>query len=524
MDAYRFGVFAPAGCGMMSSSGDVFYAHKNSMLRIPYVLRTIRWRLVALSLLAVGIPLILATGFLNRLLWNFYLDQLRQQLTSTAALTSEMAAAVFDEEGSLNRLDSIVDRWDRHMGMRFVICDPKARILAATSSFSSSLRVGGTIDESNAPGMLAALEGATNTTTWRRPDRDYEETMYVNTPIMGAGAEIYGALRVSFSLGQIKTKVARVQSSLTAGIALYAVVILFLSLVLATTFARPVEVLSRAAQRISSGDLEHKVLVRGPVEYEQLADALNRMTSRLAHLEGLRRKYVSDVSHELRAPLAAIRSMAETLVAHGAEDPELSERYLPRIVSQTERLARLATQLLDLDQIESGAAVRNLATVDLAGVADEAVQTALSGRRESVARVKLEVEKGLPSLQADRDRMVQMLLNLVDNALDHTPASGQVEVTVGRGSAGGLRVVVSDDGQGIPDSHLPNLFDRFYRVDVARTPNRGGAGLGLAIVKQIVDSHGGSIEVSSVVGEGTQFIILLPEGGADNGGHHGRRG
>lgn len=494
------------------------------MLWVPYVLRTIRWRLVALSLLAVGIPLILATGFLNRLLWSFYLEQLRQQLTSTAALTSEMAAAVFDEEGSLNRLDSIVDRWDRHMGMRFVICDKDARILAATSSFSSSLAMGGTIEESKAPGMLAALEGATNTTTWRRPDRDYEETMYVNTPIMGAGAEIYGALRVSYSLGQVKTKVARVQSSLTVGITLYALVILILSLVLATTFARPVEAISRAAQRISAGDLEHKVLVHGPVEYEQLAEALNRMTSRLAHLEGLRRKHVSDVSHELRAPLAAIRSMAETLVVHGGEDPELHERYLPRIIAQTERLARLATQLLDLDQIESGAIVRNLVAVDMAAVADEAVHTALSGRGELVAAVKLEVDPALPQLLADRDRMVQMLLNLVDNALAHTPASGTVEVAVGRGSTGGLRIVVSDDGQGIPESHLPNLFDRFYRVDVARTPNRGGAGLGLAIVKQIVDSHGGSIEVSSFEGQGTQFIILLPEGGADNGGHHGRRG
>lgn len=494
------------------------------MPRLPYVLRTIRWRLVALSLLAVGIPLLLASAYLNRLLWNFYLEQLRQQLTSTAALTSEMAASVFDEEGSLSRLDSIVDRWDRHMGMRFVICDAHGRILAATSSFSSSLRIGGIIDEDNAPGMLEALQGATNTTTWKRPDRDYEETMYVNAPIMGAGAEIFGALRVSYSLGQIKTKVARVQSSLSVGISLYAMVILILSLILATSFARPVEAISRAAQRISSGDLEHKVPVGRPVEYEQLAEALNRMTSRLAHLEALRRKYVSDVSHELRAPLAAIRSMAETLVVHGAEDPELYERYLPRIVSQTERLARLATQLLDLDQIESGGMLRNLAAVDLAEVADEVVQTARSGRPESAASVKVEIESGLPRVLADRDRMVQMMLNLVDNALAHTPSSGAVRVTLGKGSAGGVRILVSDDGQGIPEFHLPNLFDRFYRVDVARTPNRGGAGLGLAIVKQIVESHGGVIEVSSIMGQGTQFMILLPEGGANNGGHHGRRG
>ena len=494
------------------------------MIRIPYVLRTIRWRLILLSLLAVGVPLVGGTAFLNRLLWNFYIEQLRQQLVSTAALTSEMAASVFDEDGERARLHAIVERWDRHMGMRFVICDPDGVILAATSSFSSSLAPAQKVDEGNAPGMLAALMGETNTTTWRRPDRDYEETMYVNTPIMGAGAEIYGALRVSYSLGQIKTKVARIQASLTAGLAVYAAVIVSLTIALAASFARPVETINRAAQRIAAGDLELKLNVRGPLEYEQLAEAMNRMTERLAHLEELRRKYVSDVSHELRAPLAAIRSMAETLVLHGPQDPELSSRYLPRIVDQTERLARLATQLLDLDQIESGTMAQSLSLVNLAEVAEEVVQTIVGGRT-NCAEVKLQAAPDLPPVRADRDRMVQMLLNLVGNALAYTPQEGTVTVSVSRGSQGGLQVTVEDTGQGISESHLPNLFDRFYRVDVARTPNRGGAGLGLAIVKQIVEAHGGVIGVTSAPGKGTQFRILLPlERNEDNGRHHGRRG
>lgn len=489
------------------------------MLRAPFVLGTIRWRLVALSLLAVGIPLLLVANFLNRLLWDFYIEQLRQQLTSTAAITSEMVATVFDEQGNLGRLDAIVERWDRHMGMRFVICDAQGTVLAATSTSASSTSVvvGETVTDQKAPGMMAALEGGTNATTWKRPDRDYEETMYVNTPILGAGAEIFGALRVSYSLGQIKTKVAKIQRSLLVGFVLYAGAIVILTLALAASFARPVEAIHRAARRISAGDLEHKVKVSGALEYEQLAEALNSMTSRLAHLEGLRRKYVSDVSHELRAPLAAIRSMAETLVAHGAEDPELAERYLPRIVDQTERLARLATQLLDLDHIERGTMVARCAAVDMAEVADEVVQTALSGRDGPVPTVRLETAKDLPLIQADRDRMVQMLLNLVDNALVYTPAEGEVGVVVTRGPRGGVRVVVEDTGKGIPESHLPNLFDRFYRVDVARTPNRGGAGLGLAIVKQVVESHGGTIDVDSVLGSGTQFSIWLPQADGANG-------
>lgn len=486
------------------------------MVRLLGMPTTIRWRLVALSLLAVGVPLLCAVVYLNGLLWNFYIDQLRSQLMSTAALTSEMAATALEEGEDSDGLSAVVERWDHHMGMRFVICDTEGKILAATSS--SVIPRGSQVSEATAPGLREALSGATNATTWRRPDSDFAETMYVNTPILGAGAEILGALRVSYSLGQINDRVSKIQSSLSWGLAGYAIAIISLTLALAARFAKPVEILYGAARRIARGELDHKVTVKGPREYEQLAQSLNTMTERLAHLEGLRRKYVSDVSHELRAPLAAIRSMAETLVLHGPEDPELSCRYLPRIIEQTERLARLASQLLDLDQIESGAIARSLSAVALDEVVEEAVATALGGRADELAKVTLELEEMVPVLFADRDRLVQMVLNLVGNALSYTPPSGTVTVTVAKAAPKGVEIRVADSGKGIPPTHLPNLFDRFYRVDSARTPNRGGAGLGLAIVKQIVESHGGTIEVTSAVGRGTTFRVYLPlEGNTANG-------
>lgn len=486
------------------------------MVRFVGIPTTIRWRLVALSLLAVGVPLFFAVTMLNRLLWGFYIEQLRSQLTATASLTSEMAATALEEGEDSVRLTSIVERWDRHMGMRFLICDRDGKIVAATNS--SAVLVGKQVSDSISPGLKEALTGATNATTWRRPDSDFEETMYVNTPVLGAGAEILGALRVSYSLGQIKAKVAQVQGSLGLGLVAYVLVIVVLTLALATSFARPVESLNRAALRIAQGELKHKVAVRGPQEYEQLGASLNAMTERLAHLEGLRRKYVSDVSHELRAPLAAIRSMAETLVLHGSEDPELESRYLPRIVEQTERLARLASQLLDLDQIESGAVTRSLSAVALDEVVEEAVATAVGGRTSGIAKTTIEMEEMVPILFADRDRMVQMVLNLVGNALAHTPAEGEVKVVVSKAAPRGVEIRVEDTGKGIPEPHLENLFERFYRVDAARTPNRGGAGLGLAIVKQIVESHGGTIQVASTVGRGTAFRIYLPlEGNTGNG-------
>jgi two-component system phosphate regulon sensor histidine kinase PhoR len=270
-----------------------------------------------------------------------------------------------------------------------------------------------------------------------------------------------------------------------------------------------VEALTRDAQRLASGDLSHRVHVKGTEEINQLGQTLNHMTQQLQNLEGMRRQYVSNVSHELRTPLASIRGMAETLLFHGETDPELRERYLPRIVSQTERLARLATQFLDLAQIESGSVVKFLTPVTLSSVLSEVVATAGDRAEAEGVRVQTELPADLPELNADRDRLVQVFLNLVDNAIRYTPPGGAVTVSARRAGEV-ICVSVCDTGVGIPAQHLPHLFERFYRVDPARTVKSGGTGLGLSIVDQIVRAHGGSIQVESEVGRGTCFHLELP--------------
>jgi signal transduction histidine kinase len=332
--------------------------------------------------------------------------------------------------------------------------------------------------------------------------------------------QVVGVVRVAYTLTHIQQSIARIRRALLASVASYAFLIVVLTVWLAGTIVRPVENLRRSAERLASGDLDHRVPVAGTEEVVQLASTLNQMTGRLQQLEGMRRQYVSNVSHELRTPLAAIRGMAETIMLHGDNDPALRDRYLPRIITQTERLARLASQLLDLAQIESGDLVRDFNPVAIAPVLEEVVSTCAEGAAARGIELVMDVLPWIPpadragvpfspQVEGDRDRLVQVFFNLVDNALRYTPKGGQVSV-MARAENRHVTVAVTDSGPGIPPEHLPHIFERFYRVDRARSRAAGGTGLGLSIVQQIVKDHGGEITVDSAVGKGTRFSVTLP--------------
>jgi signal transduction histidine kinase len=470
------------------------------------VLHTIRWRLIASSLLAIGIPLIAFTFFVASLLWRFYLGELERDLQTRAHVIADSVTPALSPSSTGNTLalSPIIDRWRRYSDMRVTVVDRQGIIRAATLQED----VGTPLDEKRRPGLRAALGGQTNSTVWKNPRFGYEDTMYVNVPVQRAGRGV-GAVRVAYTLTQVQQSVRRIQVTLLAAVTAYGGVIILLTLWLAGTMARPLETLTRGAQRLAAGELDHRVRIEGTREVTQLAATLNQMTERLQRLEGMRKQYVSNVSHELRTPLAAIRAMAETLLEHGESDPALRDRYLPRIISQTERLARLASQLLDLAQIESGDLVSSFAPVPLASVVDEVVNTSAGEAAAKGIRLTTDIPDTLPPVCGDRDRLVQVFLNLVDNAIRHTPSGGGVKVAAHR-QGDRLAVSMTDTGQGIASEHLPHIFERFYRVDPARTRQSGGTGLGLSIVRQIVEAHGGTIEVTSAVNEGTCFTVVLP--------------
>lgn len=229
----------------------------------------------------------------------------------------------------------------------------------------------------------------------------------------------------------------------------------------------------------------------------------------LRRLETMRRDFVANVSHELKTPLTAIKGYVETLLAGGMEDKANRAEFLTIILGQAGRLENLINDLLNLSRLESGASVMEFPEVDLKALADEIY----SGLRNLFAFKKLEFINELPQglvVSADKDKMVQALTNLLDNAAKFNVEKGFVRLT-SSALEGGLRITVEDSGIGIPERHLPRIFERFYRVDKARSRELGGTGLGLSIVKHLVELHGGSVGVESLEGSGSKFWFTLPK-------------
>ena len=231
--------------------------------------------------------------------------------------------------------------------------------------------------------------------------------------------------------------------------------------------------------------------------------------TRLRQLEAVRQEFVANVSHELRTPLSLIKSAAETLIDGGRSDPAITARFLEIIDKNANRLTLVIDDLLLLARLDSGRVELSLGTVGLRAAAQDALDDAALIARARGVSLHNQVPAGILA-HADPERLRQVLANLVDNAIKYGRADGNV--TLGGQALAGARVelTVRDDGPGIPAEAKSRIFERFYRVDKARSREQGGTGLGLAIVKNVVQAHGGEVRVESSPGNGTEFFITLP--------------
>ncbi|TAM78070.1 PAS domain-containing protein [bacterium] len=236
------------------------------------------------------------------------------------------------------------------------------------------------------------------------------------------------------------------------------------------------------------------------------AIVLVRDETRLVRLERVRREFVANVSHELRTPLASLKLAVETLLE--SDDEEARAIFLPQMAHEVERMVALTEDLLELARAESGRMVLRMDDVDLALLAREVVKRFERRAQEQNVTVRVESAPHVPA-RGDRDRLAQVLVNLIDNALRYTPGGGHVEVGA-ECRQGDARLTVRDTGAGIPYGDLPHVFERFYVVDRSRRRGVSGTGLGLAIVKHLIEAHHGSVEAESELGNGSTFTCRWP--------------
>jgi signal transduction histidine kinase len=280
-----------------------------------------------------------------------------------------------------------------------------------------------------------------------------------------------------------------------------------MSAFLAVRLARPVRALADATRRIANGHYSARVPIQGPEEVAELAATFNEMAEALESSERRRRALLSDVAHELRTPLATLEGYVEGLadgtIAAGAETWEV-------LASETRRMHRLVEDLSTVSRAEERQLELRLTRTAPGTIVDAAVQAALPRFTEKGVALVSAVEPGLPDVEVDPDRLGEVLANLLDNALRHTPVGGRVEAGARR-RANEIEISVVDTGDGIAPEHLERVFERFFRTDGARSRATGGSGIGLAIARAIVQSLGGEITATSEGPDhGARFAVLLP--------------
>lgn len=279
------------------------------------------------------------------------------------------------------------------------------------------------------------------------------------------------------------------------------------AVLLSRTLAKPLDELADAARDIGEQNLSRRVVVTGADEIIEVAAAFNEMAARLEQAEDLRKNLLTDVAHELRTPVTVIQGNLRAILD---DVYPLDKEEVARLYEQTLLLTRLIDDLRELSQAEAHQLSLNILQVDVVELVKETAVT----YKPIVSRKKItlrpELLGALPAIQADKARLRQCLLNLLDNAVRHTPENGTIILQAEQvGQALELRVI--DDGAGIAADRQPHVFDRFYRTDSARSREQGGSGLGLAIVRAIIEQHGGTVTaVSAGIGQGSTFTITLP--------------
>ena len=456
-------------------------------------LRSVRLRLTLWYVFLLAVILAaFSAGIYLTLRHNLY-DNLDDSIQNRANVLLDIVRY----EGNRPTLAGVVSSNDPNQGESFV------RVFDA----SGELTFDGSAAAGDVPIDRRAVESALVGKTVTR-NVNAGETLRVRTLPIERDGRISGVLEV----GQSQDDVSETLQALLliVGIA-YPVTLLVASVggvFLAGRALAPVDRVTRLARRISAEDLGQRLNLRSPDdEVGRLARTFDEMIARLDDAFRRQRQFTADASHELRTPLTAIKGQIDVALQR-QRDPAAYRKVLQAVNEEVDRMIRLVGSLLTLARADAGqipVAFEAVRLPDVVGAAVEQVRPMASERG-----IELElVSAPAVTLRADEDLLLQLLLNLLDNAIKYTPASGHVNAGWNV-RAGQVELWVRDTGIGIASEHLPHLFDRFYRVDKARSRAEGGSGLGLSISHWIAEAHGGSISVESAPGQGSTFTIRLP--------------
>jgi signal transduction histidine kinase len=353
--------------------------------------------------------------------------------------------------------------------------------------------------------VVNALKGNSTANIYQY-DKDY--IMYAAVPIIDEN-EIIGVSFMSSDINDGFNNINMIIDKLLIIFTTSVLISLFVSLFFSEIIALPIENLTDSVKKITTGNYNAKVAVKGKDEISALGNAFNLMSTKLFQVDDRRKKFVSNVSHELRTPMTSMKIVAETLLSQPHWEEPIYREFLGDINMEIDRLNNIIDSLLYLAKIEKDELELDLSVTYVNYLIEKVIKTIKPIATKKNIELTFNSQSKI-QINLDQEKIQQCLLNIVGNAVKYTPEGGLVVIALVE-RKDEIVISVTDNGIGIPEKDLPYVFDRFYRVDEARARKTGGTGLGLSIAQQIVQLHQGIIEVASEVGRGTIISIILPK-------------
>ena len=474
------------------------------------------WKLLPTYIFLVIFSIGAVTFFMWDAVKKFHVDQTVHNLKTKAVLIEEIYYLREKKDG-LSKIDSIFKKTGKDIGTRITLIMPDGVVIA-----DSKEDIGKMENHSDRPEIISALEGHTGVSS-RYSATLNKEMLYVAIPLLKDGV-VEGVARTSLpSLTLVETLKPVMMKFIIAGFFTAFIAMLF-SFMFSMFVIKPVRNILSGVELFSQGKLDEKLHVTGAYEFAKLSENMNQMATELkyridtitkqrnelARLENIRKEFVANVSHELKTPITSIKGYIETLRDGAIDDKENALEFLAIISRQTERLSSIIEDLLCLSKIERENGNSSVEMVP--HLVLPVISNAVSTVSRLASQMEVEIEVNCPeklSAKINPRLFEQAVLNLIDNAVKYSESGSKVEVSASQ-IDDKITVSVKDCGCGIEKEHLDRLFERFYRVDKARSRKLGGTGLGLAIVKHIAQSHHGVVEVESTPGKGSTFSITIP--------------
>jgi len=445
---------------------------------------------LVLIYLTITVLLTAAASYgLSRYFARYFVEQKQQQLLAQSAKINELTADYRAGRISGGELKQALEAIGYATNARVYVLNVRGEELSALEArIPAGLAKRDLLHE-----IERILQGETIVGSKRSLRSLDTPVVFIGTPLE-TGGKVHGVILLLAPLTAVEEPLSAVNRVLVRSALLIVVIALAVVFAVSRRITRPIAAMGQAAERVAAGDYSQEVAVQGSDEIAQLARSFNTMQERLRETERMRRELIADISHELRTPLTTIRGFVQA-VLDGVIRPAEQPRYLGRVLEETTRVTRLVSDLLELARIQAKAVRLETDTVNIPALLEEVADSFRLDAADKGVSLKTVVEPGA-AVRADRNRLKQVLLNLVHNAVRYTPPGGTVSLSV-TSDSGGIRFSVADTGSGVPETELSRIFEKFHRLDKSRDSSTGGSGLGLAIARQLVMLHGGSISASN---------------------------